>query len=140
MRDAKSNPVVRWLPSLTDVAFLLPIAFLFLVMQGARTLLGDGDTGWHVRTGEWMLRNGRIPHTDFFSYTMAGKPWFAWEWLWDLSFGWLHREWGMTAVVLASMVVLGLTFALLFRLILRKCSHPLVAIGVTALAAAGSSI
>lgn len=140
MRDAKSNPVVRFLPSLTDVAFLLPVAFLFLVMHGASTMLGDGDTGWHVRTGEWIMRNGRIPHTDMFSFTMTGRPWFAWEWLWDVAFAWLHQRWGLTAVVIASMVVLGLTFALLFRLILRKCPNPFVALGMTALAAAGSSI
>ena len=55
MRDMASpsvNPAVRLLPSMTDVAFLMPAAFLFLRMEGATTMLGDGDTGWHVRTGE----------------------------------------------------------------------------------------
>jgi len=132
--------MVRLLPSLTDVAFLLPIGFVFLFMQGAVSMLGDGDTGWHVRTGEWILRNGRVPHTDIFSYTMPGQPWFAWEWLWDVSFGWLHQRWGLGAVVAASMAVLGVTFALLFRLVLRKCPNPFVALTVTAWAAAGSSI
>src|SRR5689334_3280753 len=140
MSGAKPNPVVRVLPSLTDVAFVLPAAFLFLVMQGARTMLGDGDTGWHVRTGEWILQNGRIPRTDIFSYTMPGQPWFAWEWLWDLCFGWLHQRWGMAAVVAASLLVLCLTFALLFRLVRRKCGNDFLAIAVTALAAAGCSI
>ena len=140
MTNAKPNPVVRLLPSLTDVAFLLPAAFLFLVMKGAHTLLGDGDTGWHVRTGEWMLRTGHIPHADMFSYTMPGRPWFAWEWLWDLGFGWLHQRWGMAAVVAVSLLVLCLTFSILFRLVYRKCANPFIAIGVTALVAAGSSI
>ena len=62
---------VRLLPSLTDVAFLMPLAFLFLRMGGATGMLGDGDTGWHVRTGEWILANGRVPHEDMFSYTQA---------------------------------------------------------------------
>jgi len=140
MSGAKPNPVVRVLPSLTDVAFVLPAAFLFLVMQGARTMLGDGDTGWHVRTGEWILQNGRIPRADIFSYTMPGQPWFAWEWLWDLCFGWLHQRWGMAAVVAASLLVLCLTFALLFRLVRRKCGNDFLAIAVTALTAAGCSI
>src|SRR5690348_9245622 len=134
------SPVVRVLPSLTDVAFLLPVGFLFFVMQGAHTLLGDGDTGWHVRTGEWILRNGRVPHADIFSYTMPGQPWVAWEWLWDMGFGWLHERWGMGAVVVASLAVLGVTFALLFRLIRRKCGNPFLALAVTGLAAAGASI
>ena len=136
----RPHPLVHLLPSLTDVAFLLPVGFLFFVMQGANTLLGDGDTGWHVRTGEWILRNGRVPHADIFSYTMPGRPWVAWEWLWDVAFGWLHQNWGMSSIVVASMAVLGVTFALLFRLILRRCDNPFLALGVTALAAAGSSI
>lgn len=140
MTSTKINPVVRLLPSLTDVAFLLPIVFLFVRLEGARTLLGDGDTGWHVRAGEWMLQNGRIPRTDFFSYSMPGQPWYAWEWLWELSFGWLHEHWGMSAVLLASVLVLCLTFALLFRLVRRSCGNAFVALGVTALAAAGSSV
>jgi len=140
MTHGKPSPLVRLLPSLTDVAFLLPVAFLFLYLDGARTLLGDGDTGWHVRTGEWMLQNGRVPHTDLFSYTKPGQPWFAWEWLWDLWFGWLHQHWGMAAVVLASILVICLTFALLFRLVRRTCGNAFLAIGVTAIAAAGSSI
>ena len=140
MTNSRPNPVVRLLPSLTDVAFLLPIVFLFVRLEGARTLLGDGDTGWHVRAGEWMLQNHRIPYTDFFSYTMPGQPWFAWEWLWELSFGWLHQRWGMEAVLIASIVVLCVTFALLFRLVRRACKNPFLALGVTALAAAGSSI
>ena len=31
-------------PSMTDAAFLMPLFFLFCGMQGAHTLLGDGDT------------------------------------------------------------------------------------------------
>jgi len=140
MNQTKLSPVVRVLPSLTDVAFLLPIIYLFAKMEGARTMLGDGDTGWHVRTGEWILRNHRVPDADVFSFTKAGQPWFAWEWLWDVMFAWLHQHWGMAAVVLASVLVLAVTSALLFRLILRKCDNRFIAIGITALAMAGSSI
>src|SRR5712692_10996196 len=81
MEALKPNPMVRLLPSLTDLAFLMPAAFVFLRMNGATGMLGDGDTGWHVRTGEWILANGRVPSQDIFSYTKAGQPWFAWEWL-----------------------------------------------------------
>jgi hypothetical protein len=130
MDAPKPHFAVRLLPSLTDVAFLMPLAFLFLRMDGAKGMLGDGDTGWHVRTGEWILANHRIPSQDMFSYTKAGQPWFAWEWLWDVAFAWLHQRGGMAAVVLASMFVICLTSVLLFRLIRRNCGNPLIAIGV----------
>src|SRR6202161_605415 len=93
--------VARFLPSLTDLAFLFPLIVLFLKLDGARTLLGDGDTGWHVRTGEWILAHHQVPHTDLFSFSRPGAPWFAWEWLWDVLFAMLHQRWGMAAVVLA---------------------------------------
>lgn len=136
----KLHPAVRLLPSLTDFAFLMPVLFLFARMNGAKTMLGDGDTGWHVRIGEWMLAHHAVPHRDLFSYTMPNAPFFAWEWLWDLCFGWLHLHFGMTAVVLVSIVVLCLTSALLFRLACRHCDNRLIAIAVTFLAVSGSAI
>jgi hypothetical protein len=140
MTTSRPNPILRLMPSLTDMAFLMPIVFLFGRMQGVRTLLGDGDTGWHVRTGEWMLDHGQIPRTDMFSFTKAGQPFFAWEWGWDLIFAWLHRQGGMGLVVLVNMLILCSIFALLYRLVNRSCGNPVVAIGATVLAMAGSTI
>jgi hypothetical protein len=53
---------VRLLPSLTDLVVLFPILFVMLKMQGISTLLGDGDTGWHIRTGEWIIQYRQVPH------------------------------------------------------------------------------
>ena len=135
-----SSRLARWLPSLGDVAFLLPLLFLFGRLDGARTLLTDGDTGWHIRAGDWMLRHGRVPRADFFSFTRPGEPWFAWEWLSELAMAWLHRTGGMAAVVLAAALVLALTFCLLYKMLLGRCGNALVAIGLTVVAVAGSSI
>ena len=140
MSGAKHNPLVRVLPSLTDLAFLMPIVFLFCRLNGAKTMLGDGDTGWHVRTGEWILANGRIPDKDIFSFTRPQQPWFAWEWLWDVSFAWLHQHGGMAAVVLVNIFLLSATFTILFRLIRWKCGNVLIASAMTSLAVAVSSL
>lgn len=125
---------------MTDLAFLMPILFLFTRLDGAKTMLGDGDTGWHIRTGQWILANGQVPHQDIFSFTKPGQPWFAWEWLWDASFAWLYDRGGLGIVVAASILVLCLTFALLFRLVNRHCGNPFVAITFTFLACAASAI
>lgn len=141
LERAQERPsrLLRLFPSLTDVAFLMPVFFLFLTMGGASRML-EGDTGWHLRTGEWILANGRVPDHDLFSFTKPGEPWFAWEWLWDVIFGWMHARWGLAAVVLASLAVICLTSALLYRLALRKAGNPIVAIAVTWAAMAASSI
>jgi len=140
MDAPKPHFAVRLLPSLTDAAFLMPIVFVFLRMGGATGMLGDGDTGWHLRTGEWIIANGRVPHEDMFSYTRAGQPWFAWEWLWDVLFAWLHQRGGMEAVILASVLVICTTSVLLFRLTCRKCGNPLLAIALMVLVTGGAAI
>ena len=140
MSHIKTNPVLRILPSAADIAFLMPLIFIFAKMHGAKTLLADGDTGWHVRTGEWIMSHGRIPDKDLFSFTKPGQTWFAWEWLWDVIFAWLHLHWGMAAVVVASALVIALTSALVFRLGSRKSANPPIAMALTFLAMASASI
>ena len=140
MNSKRHNPIVHLLPSLTDLAFLLPLIFLFLKFDGAKGLLGDGDTGWHIKTGEWILANHRVPHNDLFSFTKPDAPWFAWEWLCDIFFAILHQQWGLAGVVGLGMLLLCGTSALLFRLIMRHCSNPLLAILITFIAVGASTI
>jgi hypothetical protein len=93
--DMIGAPSARWgwrlMPCLTDIAFLLPAGLLFFKLGGTKTLFADGDTGWHIKTGEWILQHGRGPTQDLFSYTKPGQPWFAWEWGWDVLFALIHN-------------------------------------------------
>ena len=139
MRTRHFPFALKLLPSLTDFAFLLPISLLFGRLEGAKTLLGDCDTGWHIRTGEWIISHHQVPARDFFSFTKAGQPWYAWEWLSDVLFGWLNGHGGLASIVLASMLLLAVTFTLLFRLARRK-ANPIVAFLVTVAAAILSSV
>lgn len=134
------HPVIRLLPSLTNVCVILTLVFLFSCMGGTHSLLGDGDTGWHIRTGQWILANHSVPHHDVFSYTMPGTPWFAWEWLWDLVFAGIYNCSGLAGVVLVSLAVLCVTMPLLFRLTRRKCGNVLIAFAVAMVAIAGSTL
>jgi hypothetical protein len=130
---------IKFLPSLTDLAFLMPMIFLFGRMEGVKTLLSDCDTGWHIRTGEWILAHHRVPVHDIFSFSMPNGVWYAWEWLTDILFAWMHSHGGLRTVVFLAMMLLSITYALLFRLIRRK-SNAIIAVVVTMIAAAASSI
>ena len=57
------------IPSLSDLFFLALIGWLFGVGMGWSGLVLDGDTGWHIRTGEYILKNGFVPHHDIFSWS-----------------------------------------------------------------------
>jgi hypothetical protein len=131
---------VRLLPSLTDFAFVLPLFLLFGMLKGAVQLLSDGDTGWHIRTGDWILQHGRIPSVDFFSFTMPGQPWFAWEWGWDAFFSIVHHWTGLPGVVFLNVLLLCLSAALVCRLIRRYSDNDILAFAFTLLAVCGSMI
>src|SRR5262245_18400188 len=83
------------LPSLSDLAFVIPSLVLFWCTSGVGWLLTDSDTGWHIRTGEWILNNGRVPTADMFSFTKAAEHWFAWAWLSDVFMGVIHQGGGL---------------------------------------------
>jgi hypothetical protein len=130
----------RFLPSLSDLAFLMPILVLFWCTTGVGWLLTDSDTGWHIRTGEWILENGRVPTADIFSFTRAGEPWFAWEWLSEVFMATVHRSGGLAGIVLACLLVLGATSACVYRSTVAESGQRLIAMVVTALAMAASTI
>lgn len=47
------------------------------------------DFWWQARTGEIIVRTGRIPTRDELSWTAAGNPWVVHEWLTEVLFYWL---------------------------------------------------
>ena len=136
-------PLGRWVslvPSLSDLAFLMPVLVLFWCTTGVPWLLSDSDTGWHIRTGEWILKNGRIPATDLFSFTKFRQPWLAWEWLSDVSMAAVHRHFGLGGIALLSLLVLGVTSLCIYRSAVEESEHRLIAISFTGLAMAAGTI
>ncbi len=130
----------RCMPSLVDLAFLLPAFFLFGRLAGTKILFTDGDTGWHIRTGEWILNHRAVPTEDVFSFTRPHQPWFAWEWGWDLLFGTIHKFWGLEGVAFVNVMVLGIVAVLLYKLALRASGNELASFFVTTIAVCGSSV
>ena len=127
------------LPSIADLIFIALLAVLAFTNLSVR-LLGDAGIGWHIRTGQLILSTHSIPHTDPFSSSMAGKPWFAWEWLFDVIVGWLDQIAGLNGVVLFTAIVIAATFSWIFRLLVRRNTNFLVALSLVLLAASASMI
>jgi hypothetical protein len=100
----------------------------------------DGDTGWHIRTGEYILGSGKIPSEDLFSFTKAGAPWYAWEWLADVLFGVLFQWAGLKAVVLFAGALIAAYATILLRFALWRGANVMVALPLTLLAVGSSTI
>lgn len=127
------------LPSITDVIF---IVLLYSLNTGAMALrlLGDAGIGWHIRNGELILSTHSIPRVDPFSFTTGGHPWYAWEWLYDLVIAALHHSFGLNGVVFFTALAIAATFALTFRIALRRGASVPVAAVLLVLAMGASSI
>lgn len=136
----KARFALRLFPSITDFAFLLPFLALLTALPYAKTLLRDADTGWHIRTGDWILQHRQVPYKDLFSFTMPNSNWFAWEWGWDVLFSLIHSRWGLSGVLLVNAIVLGVVSALLYRLVRRRAGNDMLAFLISAMAICASSL
>lgn len=124
-----------------DFIFVALLVWLFAAGAfGWVGLLSDGDTGWHIRTGEYILDNLRVPTVDLFSFSKPGEPWFAWEWGSDVIFAALVRFGGLKALVLVCGAVICLTITLIFVRTLRAGVNFFVALLLAGLAAGAASL
>src|SRR3954469_8365657 len=108
------------MPSMVDVFFCGLLLATVVRPGGWQGLLADGDTGWHIRTGELVLASGKAPVADPFSFSRPGAQWFAWEWLSDVMFGWAWHWRGLRAVAAIAGVALCLSAAILLAWLLRR--------------------
>ncbi|MBN1263448.1 MAG: hypothetical protein JW991_03780 [Candidatus Pacebacteria bacterium] len=88
------------------LAFLLLWGIFYVA---ARQFL-DPDLGWHLKTGEWIWQNRRLPEKDLFSYTMPDYSWRLHSWSGTLIFYLINQQWGYQGMLLFSSLVLALAF------------------------------
>jgi len=91
----------------------IAVLFLGLVGMAARNVV-DPDIWWHLKTGEWITQHRAVPQLDPFSYTRAGQPWTAHEWLSDLVIYCLYRSTGAGGLIVAFGMIHCAAFFLLY--------------------------
>lgn len=92
---------VRFLfaPDLAFCVSLVTLVYCVFLFNAPRALFRDSDTGWHIVTGERIVMQHRLPHSDPYSFTRSGQPWFAWEWAADGAMGLVYRSAGLPGIV-----------------------------------------
>ena len=142
-RSSQGNETPVWarvaLPSAADLFFVAVLGVLLFTPLSVR-LLGDADIGWHIRSGQQIVATHALPRVDSFSSTMEGKPWFAWEWLYDLVVGQLEAHLGLDGVVWLTAVVIAAVFAWMLRLLLARGANVLITLPLVLLALWASTI
>ncbi len=128
-------------PSLSDLFFFSVLAWLIGPRNaGWMGLLGDCDTGWHIRTGDWILQHGAVPRVDLFSFSKQGQPWFAWEWLSDVLFSVLNSSAGLKGIVLFAAMVLCTVGWLVLRECARESRNGFIGLFIALLATGAASV
>ncbi len=122
---------------------LLPAVYLILVLALCGTLAGlpllPGQDIWvHAAVGRWIWEHGQVPHQTLFLW-MAPIPWVAHSWLSELTFFALLTAGGEALVRLFGVVMVGLTFFLLWRLWARHAPISVLTAFVFLLAVTGST-
>ncbi len=109
----------------------LAVLFLGIFAMAARHST-DPDLWWHLATGRFIVQHHTVPRTDPFSYTRAGKPWIAHEWLSDVLFYQLHQSAGWWGLIILFAAVIAASFFLLYL----RCGTNVFVAGVATLCAA----
>lgn len=130
------------IPSLSDLFFLAILGWVFMSSGSAgwQGLLVDGDVGWHIRTGQWIMAHHAVPRHDLYSFSKPDAMWYAWEWVTDVIDGSLDRLAGLKGVVLMAGVVIGIFSTTLIRRMVWRGSHLFVAMIVALMGVGSASI
>jgi hypothetical protein len=137
MTQNKDSSTYWFLPSISDVIFILILAIILSVKGN---LLGDADTGYHIRAGEYILDNLKVPHYDIFSFTTPPIPWTAHEWLSEVIFALIHKVSGLSGLVVGMTIVIASTYTVLLKFLRSSGVNIIVAACIVALAAGASTI
>ena len=89
-----------------------------LLVHG-RVLNADGDLPRHLVVGEHILQHGPR-FADVFSFTRAGEPFLAYEWLSQVIFHLVHRAGGLPAVAVFAGLLVASAVALVVVYVLRR--------------------
>lgn len=92
--------------------FVAVIVELFCFSQG----ISGNDFWWHLKVGEWICSNHRIPTTDIFSWlgTELEISWTAHEWLSDVIYYSIHHLFGELGIYLFCLLAALLMTFLMF--------------------------
>ena len=90
--------------SLDHLWLLIAAAAPFILLSGVT--VQPNDFWWHIRMGQVILTTGRIPTTDFFTFTQSGQPWLNQSWLMQIGLYLLYQAGDLPLVIFAHAVTI----------------------------------
>jgi hypothetical protein len=101
---------LKWLVSFPAMLGMLLIGRVFYEGRG---FVVDPDVWWHIKVGQDILHTHHFPTVDPYSFTAAGTPWIAYEWLGEIVLAWMYRLGGVVSlcvflIAVGSIILLSL--------------------------------
>lgn len=93
----------------------------------------DRDIWWHLRTGEWIVRQHAVPRGDPFAVSMTATTWTASSWLFDAGIYVLYRSCGLVGFAVYQFLLGGAILVALQWLTTRSIGRPYTGIALPAL-------
>lgn len=99
-------------PSTRQLFVIVLFAAIFVMAAHG---ISDPDFYWHLRTGQYIVETGTIPHSDPFSFTAEGREWVTHEWLSEVLIFLLYRAGGFLLLILTFAVLVTAAFLIAYR-------------------------
>ena len=110
----------RWWEEVRPQVSIVVVFLVLLLALSLQNRVTDPDFWWHLRTGQWILKEMRIPYTDAYSYTMQGQPWIAHSWLAEIAMYLLYQYIGPFILPLLRSLLQVATMALLLKMLWQR--------------------
>jgi hypothetical protein len=127
--------LVDWLTARTLLLGSVMVVILFLFIGAEQ----DPDFWWHLRIGQWMVDNGKLPATDIFTYTVPTHTWTDHEYLTEVLMWLTYSKLGVAALCVAFGLVTWAGFWLIYAQV-RRQPFVIAGVGLALGAIAGSPI
>jgi hypothetical protein len=124
LSDTNQGCITRMVQGETILFFIF---WLLLLYIGRSAMFSDPGTFWHVAAGEKMLSSKSVLRVDPFSFTFAGKPWVADQWLAECAMAVVHRLAGWDGLFTLACALLAGVYSWIAGRMLRAGLHPLTA-------------
>ena len=127
------------LPFVRVQTFVFLGFWLWILVIGRAKFFFDPGALWHPVVGRQILAKGQFPHVDSFSFTHAGEPWIASQWLGECGLAVLQWSFGLDGILLAIATALAGFYTWAAHRLMRAGVPWWFAVLLTALAIKASS-
>jgi len=113
-----------------DISALSRSLFFYILISSCFFLsfieLSNYDIWWHLKSGQWIIQNLRVPRLQLFSYSIGDLPWVSHSWFFQVLIFLVYRFLGgINSLILLRAVIVSLILWVSLRGFLKKTYPPL---------------